>query len=591
MVDVIAAGIDIGNSTTEVMVADLSSDGVTPLLTRRAWTVGDKGSEESVRGAARLVLNAEKDLGRSCDVLLLAPLQPVLTMSASIPPPPEGRPILTRLNDSVAGTPSGVGFAVGVHVPWRDLAGGIASADGIVVSVPRGVDFEEAAAAIAAAQNAGLPIVGAVVAEDDAVLISNRIPLNVPIVDEADVDDLRSGELIALEVAAPGARVQVLNDPVALVAAFQLVPDAASSLTGLTHSLADARCAALALCQGAEARCDVSESGWLEYDGEGGAARVPLSPRIVDYAHLVRPGSVRRLRIPPHTPLHSVLGSAEERVRDVFAVDLPSIREQFLPRHGSVDLDQVPLSVLLAQDHIGSPADRILESATGRPVRVVTSEAEAAALGALTTPGAPHDAAVCDIGGGTIDLVCGDERITAAGAGELLTTAVAKALDLQMKSAEYVKRFSSFRPEGPHVVHYEDGSRGFVDAALPSNALGRLCYTRGRSSTPFSDLLAPEEWRSLRLAIKRGVIGASVDRCLTWLRVRPRIALLCGGAALDSEAVRIVGDSLRGTGTTVGKANIGGAYGPRFGVAMGLLLAFQRSGREIDAPRGVAPAQ
>jgi len=587
--DVIAAGIDIGNSTTEVMVAELSPDGVTPLLTRRAWTVGDKGSDESVKGAAHLVLNAEKSLGRHCDVLLLAPLQPVLTLSASIPPPTEGRPILKRLDDPLAGTPSGVGFAVGVHVPWRELTRRVASAGDVVVSVPPGVDFEEAAAAIAAAQDAGLPIVGVVAAEDDAVLISNRIPLHVPIVDEADVDDLRPGEIIALEVAEPGARVQVLSDPVALVAAFRLAPDAASSLTALTTSLADARGAALALCPSVETQGDVTESGWLDYDGEDGAARVPLSPRIVDYAQLVRPGSVRRLHIPPHTPLHAVLGGVQERVRDVFAVDLPSIREQFLPRHGSVDLGQVPLSVLLAQVDVGLPADRILERATGRPVRVVASEAEAAALGALTTPGAPGDAAVCDLGGGTIDLVCGDERITAAGAGELLTTAVAKALDLQMKSAEYVKRFSSFRAEGPHVVHYEDGSRGFVDAALPSDALGRLCYTRGRSCTPFSDLLAPEEWRSLRLAIKRGVIGASVSRCLTWLRARPHVVLLCGGAALDAEAVRIVGDALRGAGTTVGKANIAGAYGPRFGVAMGLLLAFQRSGLEVVASGGVTP--
>jgi diol dehydratase reactivase alpha subunit len=589
VVDLIAAGIDIGNSTTEVMLADLSPETVTPLLARRAWTVGDKGSEESIRGAARLLLNAEKTLGRPCEVLLLAPLQPVLTMSALIAPPPEGAPILKRLDDAWAGTPAGGGFAVGLHVPLHQLAKGVATADDIVVSVPHGVDFDEAALTIAAAQNAGLPIVGAVVAEDDAVLISNRIPLSIPIVDEADVGGLRPGVLIALEVAAPEARVQVLSDPVALVAAFRLTSDSAPSLAELTRCLADARCAALTQCQGVEAQCDVAESGWLYYEGDGGSARVPLSPRIVDYAHLIRPGSVRRLHIPPHTPLHSVLGNAQERVRDVFAVDLPSIREQFLPRHGSIELGQVPLSILLAQDHVGAPADRILEDATGRPVRVVASEAAAAALGALTTPGTPRDAAVCDMGGGTIDLVCGDERITAAGAGELLTTAVAQALDLQGRSAEYVKRFSSFRAEGPHVVHYEDGSRGFVDAALPSDALGRLCYARGRSTTPFSDLLAPEEWRSLRLAIKRSVIGASVSRCLTWLRARPQVVLLCGGAALDAEAVRIVGDSLRGMGTTVGKANVGGTYGPRYGVAMGLLLGFQSSNREVDGPGGVTP--
>jgi hypothetical protein len=218
----IAAGIDIGNSTTEVLVAELTPEAVTPLVARRAWTIGGKGSGESVQGAARLLLNAEKAIGRRCDVLLLAPLQPVLTLSASIPPPLDGPPLLRRLNDSLAGTPSGSGFAVGRHLPLRELGSGIESGEVIVVSVASGIDFEEAAEEIAKAQHRGLRIVGAVVADDDAVLIANRIPLSMPIVDEADVGGLQAGEVIALEVAAPGSRVQVLNDPVALIAAFRL---------------------------------------------------------------------------------------------------------------------------------------------------------------------------------------------------------------------------------------------------------------------------------------------------------------------------------------------------------------------------------
>jgi hypothetical protein len=164
---------------------------------------------------------------------------------------------------------------------------------------------------------------------------------------------------------------------------------------------------------------------------------------------------------------------------------------------------------------------------------------------------------------------------------------------LRLKRSENTprgKRFSSFRAEGPHVVHYEDGNRGFVDASLSADSLGRLCYMRGQSSTPFSDLLAPEEWRSLRLAIKQSVIGANVSRCLKWLKGRPATVLLCGGAALDAESVRIVSGSVRGMGITVGKANINGTYGPRYGVALGLLLAFQRSDGRMGVPWGPTPA-
>ena len=167
--------------------------------------------------------------------------------------------------------------------------------------------------------------------------------------------------------------------------------------------------------------------------------------------------------------------------------------------------------------------------------------------------------------------------------------AVASALGLPNSTADQVKRFASFRVEAPYAVHYEDGSRGFVDAALPADSLGHLCFRRGTTSVPFSARLAPEEWRALRLAIKQQVIGANVGRCLKWLggvaaEDGPHTLLLCGGAALDAESGRIVSASLRGMGITVGRADVNGAYGPRYGVALGLLLAFR--GAEMGADRG-----
>ncbi len=154
---------------------------------------------------------------------------------------------------------------------------------------------------------------------------------------------------------------------------------------------------------------------------------------------------------------------------------------------------------------------------------------------------------------------------------------MATALGLRGRLAEHVKRYASFRAETPGVVHYEDGSRAFAKRSLPPQVLGRLCYPGRNGPVPFSDTLAPEEWRPLRLAIKQCVIGANVDRCLHWLDGTPAGLLLCGGAALDGEAVRIVAESPGDRGVTVGRANVAGSHGPRYAVALGLAMLHARS--------------
>lgn len=583
----IVAGIDIGNTTTEIVLSEVrathgpAAGDVIPLIARRAFSAGLKGSRESVAAAARLLHAAEAALDRRAELLLLPPLHPVLTLSATLPPPPAA-PVPVRRVDGASGgsrpaTPAGSGFAVGPNVPLSELGSGGLPDGPFIVSVPAGVDFEDAAARIAAAQAAGLRVAGAVAAGDDAVLIGNRMERPVPIVDEVDVSALPRGELIALEVAAEGARLRTLSDPVALVAAFGLEPSQAGLLAGVALELGDARAAALVQAPPAAQDAE-SEGGWLEVEDEprGERRRLPLSQALTREIANVRPGSVRRLRAPAASALEQAIEGLAGDVRDVFAVDLPAVRRRAFARSGAVDLREVPLSALVEPAAPDVPPDAVLAELTGRPVVVSASEAEAAALGALTTPGAAADAAVCDLGGGTIDLVWQGQRLTAAGAGELLTLSVARSLGLQRRLAEYVKRSVSFRAEAPGVVHYEDGSRGFLDRHLPTAAMGRLCYAGRSGPVAFSDTLAPEEWRALRLAVKQEVIGANVDRCLHWLAGRPSTLLLCGGAALDAEAARIVGESLRASGTTVGTANVGGAYGPRFGVALGLVLACRR---------------
>ncbi len=70
----------------------------------------------------------------------------------------------------------------------------------------------------------GWHIAGVIAEQDDAVLIRNRIPIDVPVVDEVDLDGLETGALVAVEVVAEGRAYRALADPIALSAALHLGP-------------------------------------------------------------------------------------------------------------------------------------------------------------------------------------------------------------------------------------------------------------------------------------------------------------------------------------------------------------------------------
>ena len=566
----VLAGIDVGNSTTELLLAQVGEGHTTPLHAVRAGTVGEKGSEESLVGAARLLRRAEQQSGLHCDAVAIADLHPVRTLVAEFPRVVAAAAPLRTLTAAGASTPSGSGLVHGSHVFLQNLDG-IPVARDVITSVPRDVDFEDASRTIASALSRGWHIVGVLVEADEAVLIGNRLPAALPIVDEAAVDQLAEGGKIALEVAGPGESVAGLNDPVTLAALFDLPPSSIEAVAPLARSLSDARATAVTTSSPESRRQDRLDEGWIEFAQDGQTVRLSLAGSHKDVLRRLPPGAVRSLHAPLGSALHAAVEGYEELVRDLCISDLPGLRERSSVRRGSAYLDAAPVSVYIERSSAAHP-ETILRESSGRPVFVVSSESQAARLGALTTPAAPPDATVCDIGGGTIDVVGEWGGVVAAGAGELLTISVAFALGLTRGLAEYVKRSPSVRVETPHLVHHEDGSRDFLVHPAPGRR-GReslLAATRRPATVHRRPL--PEEWRALRLSIKAQVIIGNLERCLDKLAETPKVVLLCGGAAHDKELVRIVNDWIGARGATAGRTNVSARFGPRYAVALGLVL-------------------
>ena len=63
------AGVDVGNTTTEVVIVDAAPTPPEPMAWDRAPTRGSKGSVEALWGAAGLVRRLERRIGRSVDLV------------------------------------------------------------------------------------------------------------------------------------------------------------------------------------------------------------------------------------------------------------------------------------------------------------------------------------------------------------------------------------------------------------------------------------------------------------------------------------------------------------------------------------------
>ena len=564
------AGIDIGNHTTEILLARVQDGAVTTIAHGQAPTRGRKGSADSLRGAAALLHRIEVDVGVDAEELLLAALRPVDTATAPIPPAFSPSSPVRSLRRPDASTPAGVGYGVGRHVRLADLTDQVVDGP-VVISVDDTTDFEVAACEITAAVERGWQIVGVLAAQDDAVLIRNRIPVDAPVVDEADVAGLAPGALVAVEVVAEGRSYRAMADPIALSAALRLPSDSLVEVAEFCRELADS--AAIAVTRRTEPpQPPAADDDWVDLRADiGGESTVVRYSPAQAHAVLRRslPGCVSSVR------LRTVPTAAEGlAVHDAFFTDLASIDNGAWLRRGTADAQGTVVALLAAEE--ARDAAATLGELTGRPVLTLTTEPNAAAWGARTTPGIPPGSVVCDIGGGTVDLIGTDRTVVAAGAGESITVAVARVLGIPRALAETVKRTPAVRVEGPHVAHEEDGRRVFLNSPASSDAIGRLCTRGSAGLVPFSHRLAAEEWRSLRLAIKQETVAANIARCLNAFDEPPTALVLAGGGALDDELMRAVGEALRSVPIVVGRADIDGVHGPRFAVARGLVAIYAR---------------
>jgi hypothetical protein len=518
------AGVDIGNATTEVVICREAA-GLEVLASARSPTRGGKGSLRAVHGAAQLVRRLADTRGLTVERAAFAPTAPVHSAVERVQLQTRRTGRLTIASRSAA-TTAGDAAGVGVPLPVERLAE--AGPDRPVVAcATREWGYRDVAGMVNAALDAGGRVVAVLTANDEAVLVSNRLRTGLPVVDDVDVRRLLSATLIAVEVRQGMAPLQRLTDPFWLADVFGLGADERVDARAVADQLFDSVCAVVT----------------LDGDDPPPSDPTPAPEMPVGLAHVVH---------------------------------LADIAAQANSRRGSVAVDSLVMATMGGADSYPVDADA-LGHAMGVPVMRIDSEAAAARVGALTTPGVTSDVVVVDVGGGTVDVVAEGSRVVLPGAGQLLTTATAVALDISRSAGEYAKRAEAVTAVTVQLIEDEHGRRQFLDKPIDGRCAGWLLASAPSGLLPFTSRLSGAEWRSWRLAAKRLVIGGNVMRGIEQVAPDAAGILLVGGGASDDELVRAVSEQL-GHEVAVGRGDVRGELGHRFAVAYGLVVLAARGG-------------
>lgn len=597
------AGVDIGNNTTEVAIADLAAGGdVRFLSSSLVRTVGIKGTLQNALGVIDALDQALVSLQLPRSMLTMVLLNEATPVIGDVAMETITETVITEsaMIGHNPSTPGGRGLGLGITISLADLDRAEKGRRWIVV-IPGTVDFERAADALNRATSGGLNVAGAIVQKDDAVLINNRLHKPIPVVDEVmHIDRIPMGMPAAVEVSEPGRYIEKLSNPFDIATLFELDPEETRRVVPIARALMGTRSAVVIKTP----RGDIEErripAGKITLIGQTRKVEAPVEDgaeaimaRVAEVSPLVEiqaePGTnvggmfeqVRRVMAElTDQPVGAI------SVQDILAVDTLKPQQVLGSLAGEYFLgNAVGLAAMVKTQRL--PMQRLarkLESEIEVPVCVGGVEAEAAIRGALTTPGTRAPLAILDLGGGSTDAsVISDSgeirSIHLAGAGDMVTLLIDTELGLDDRElAESIKRYPLAKVESLFHMRHEDGSVQFFHEPLDPRFFGRVVVLTENGPVPLEIREQLAKIVAVRREAKKKVFVQNGLRALE--RVAPagnirliHFLVLVGGSALDFEIPEMITDALTDYGVVTGRANVRGVEGPRNAVATGLVLA------------------
>ncbi len=600
------AGIDIGNSSTEVALATLNEAGALTIThSALAETTGIKGTLRNVFGIQEALALVAKRAGINVSDISLIRINEATPVIGDVAMETITETIITE--STMIGhnpkTPGGVGLGVGITITPEELLTRPADSSYILV-VSSAFDFADIANVINASMRAGYQITGVILQRDDGVLVSNRLEKSLPIVDEVlYIDRIPLGMLAAIEVAVPGKVIETLSNPYGIATVFNLNADETKNIVPMARALIGNRSAVVVKTPSGDVKARAIPAGNLELQAQGRTVRVDVAAGAEAIMKAVDGcGKLDNVTGEAGTNIGGMLEhvrqtmaeltnkpSSEIFIQDLLAVDTSVPVSVTGGLAGEFSLEQaVGIASMVKSDRLQmAMIAREIEQKLNIDMQIGGAEAEAAILGALTTPGTTRPLAILDLGAGSTDasIINPKGEIIAthlAGAGDMVTMIIARELGLEDRYlAEEIKKYPLAKVESLFHLRHEDGSVQFFPTPLPPAVFARVCVVKPDELVPLPGDLALEKVRAIRRSAKERVFVTNALRALRQVSPTGNIrdipfVVLVGGSSLDFEVPQLVTDALAHYRLVAGRGNIRGSEGPRNAVATGLILSWHK---------------
>ncbi|EDZ6233906.1 propanediol dehydratase reactivase alpha subunit PduG [Salmonella enterica subsp. enterica serovar Typhimurium] len=600
------AGIDIGNSSTEVALARQEETGALTIThSALAETTGIKGTLRNVFGIQEALALVAKRAGINVRDISLIRINEATPVIGDVAMETITETIITE--STMIGhnpkTPGGAGLGVGITITPEELLTRPADSSYILV-VSSAFDFADIANVINASMRAGYQITGVILQRDDGVLVSNRLEKSLPIVDEVlYIDRIPLGMLAAIEVAVPGKVIETLSNPYGIATVFNLNADETKNIVPMARALIGNRSAVVVKTPSGDVKARAIPAGNLELQAQGRTVRVDVAAGAEAIMKAVDGcGKLDNVTGEAGTNIGGMLEhvrqtmaeltnkpSSEIFIQDLLAVDTSVPVSVTGGLAGEFSLEQaVGIASMVKSDRLQmAMIAREIEQKLNIDVQIGGAEAEAAILGALTTPGTTRPLAILDLGAGSTDasIINPKGEIIAthlAGAGDMVTMIIARELGLEDRYlAEEIKKYPLAKVESLFHLRHEDGSVQFFPTPLPPAVFARVCVVKPDELVPLPGDLALEKVRAIRRSAKERVFVTNALRALRQVSPTGNIrdipfVVLVGGSSLDFEVPQLVTDALAHYRLVAGRGNIRGSEGPRNAVATGLILSWHK---------------
>ncbi|TGC84033.1 diol dehydratase reactivase subunit alpha [Salmonella enterica subsp. enterica serovar Wilhelmsburg] len=600
------AGIDIGNSSTEVALARQDETGALTIThSALAETTGIKGTLRNVFGIQEALALVAKRAGINVSDISLIRINEATPVIGDVAMETITETIITE--STMIGhnpkTPGGAGLGVGITITPEELLTRPADSSYILV-VSSAFDFADIANVINASMRAGYQITGVILQRDDGVLVSNRLEKSLPIVDEVlYIDRIPLGMLAAIEVAVPGKVIETLSNPYGIATVFNLNADETKNIVPMARALIGNRSAVVVKTPSGDVKARAIPAGNLELQAQGRTVRVDVAAGAEAIMKAVDGcGKLDNVTGEAGTNIGGMLEhvrqtmaeltnkpSSEIFIQDLLAVDTSVPVSVTGGLAGEFSLEQaVGIASMVKSDRLQmAMIAREIEQKLNIDVQIGGAEAEAAILGALTTPGTTRPLAILDLGAGSTDasIINPKGEIIAthlAGAGDMVTMIIARELGLEDRYlAEEIKKYPLAKVESLFHLRHEDGSVQFFPTPLPPAVFARVCVVKPDELVPLPGDLALEKVRAIRRSAKERVFVTNALRALRQVSPPGNIrdipfVVLVGGSSLDFEVPQLVTDALAHYRLVAGRGNIRGSEGPRNAVATGLILSWHK---------------